>query len=264
MKRTEKLTLLLIPLTFATYIVLSKLFLAELYQSLLAWLAQAEAAYFLAYALIGLPMVIAIGVIQRGQFAESVGFNRNLPKGLGLAFLMALPMLIGYAMFFTFNHEITWQKIVRGAVLAGFFEEVYFRVFFFGLMFRYTRLGFFPALLAGALIFASLHLYQSNDPAVMSGIFLTTLLGAGFFAWLYVEWDYNVWLIVGLHLFMNLFWMLFDAGENALGGTLANVFRVITIAVAIGGTLIYKFKLKRPVSVNRRTLWLKQTGRNEL
>jgi uncharacterized protein len=264
MKRTEKLTLLLIPLTFAVYIVLSKLFLAELYQALLAWITESTTAYFLAYVFIGLPMIMAIVVIHPGKFTESIGFNRSLPKGVGLAFLMTLPMLIGYALFFTFNLEIKWQQIVRGAVFAAFFEEVYFRAFFFGLLFRYTRLGFLPALLAGALIFASLHLYQSNDPAVMAGIFLTTLLGAGFFAWLFVEWDYNIWLIVGLHLFMNLFWMLFDAGDNALGGTIANVFRIITIAVAIGGTLVYKFRTKRPILVSRSTLWMKQTGSNEL
>jgi len=47
--------------------------------------------------------------------------------------------------------------------------------------------------------------------------------------------DNNLWVPIGLHLFMNLHWMLFSAGDNALGSIYANVFRAITITFTIVG-----------------------------
>ncbi len=56
---------------------------------------------------------------------------------------------------------------------------------------------------------------------------------------------------------MNLSWMLFEAGENALGPVLSNVFRAFTIAVAILLMLKYKRKRQQNLAVKRDTLWLK-------
>ena len=138
------------------------------------------------------------------------------------------------------------------------------RGFFFGQLFKKTRLGFFPALILSALIFASLHLYQSNDPATMFGIFTTTFLGAGLFAWLYVEWDYDLWLPIGLHFFMNLSWELFSVADNAFGGWSANLIRGLTIVFAVGGTLLYKKYLKIPLAVNRETILIKNQSAKKL
>lgn len=43
---------------------------------------------------------------------------------------------------------------------------------------------------------------------------------------------------IGLHFFMNLWWILFNVGDNALGGFAANVFRVATIAITVIATII--------------------------
>ncbi|MBU2466230.1 MAG: CPBP family intramembrane metalloprotease, partial [Bacteroidetes bacterium] len=166
-------------------------------------------------------------------------------------------MFVGYSLIYEFNATLTYTQVAVGALFAGFFEELYFRAFFFGLLFRYTRLGFIPALLISALIFASLHLYQSEEPAAMAGIFIATLMGAGFFAWLYAEWKFNIWLIVNMHVLMNLSWMLFDAGDNALGPVLSNIFRAVTIASAILTTLWIKKRQQQKLEVNRNTIWLK-------
>ncbi len=66
--------------------------------------------------------------------------------------------------------------------------------------------------------------------------------GAAWFAWLYVEWRNNLWLPIGLHILMNLYWALFDIESNALGGVWANVFRGLTIALSI----IYTLRKKQP------------------
>ncbi len=80
-------------------------------------------------------------------------------------------MLIGYAIVFDFNRNITTDEILVSAVAAGFFEELFFRGFLFGQLYRFSKLGFFPSVVIGALLFASMHLYQSNDAITLAGIF---------------------------------------------------------------------------------------------
>ena len=87
---------------------------------------------------------------------------------------------------------------------------------------------------------------------------MTTFMGAGLFAWLYVEWNYNLWLPVALHFFMNLSWEIFAVSDNALGGLEANLIRGLTVLLAITGTLFYKKKQNIPLAVNRDTLWMKK------
>jgi membrane protease YdiL (CAAX protease family) len=112
--------------------------------------------------------------------------------------------------------------------------------------------------LAGALLFASLHLYQSNEFSTLTGIFITTFSGAVLFAWVMSEWQHNLWVPVFLHFFMNLFWMMFSAGVNALGGWYANIFRAITIALIIVITILYKRRSGERMEINRETLWIKK------
>jgi len=58
---------------------------------------------------------------------------------------------------------------------------------------------------------------------------------------------------------MNLFWLLFSAGDNALGGTYANIFRVLTITAVIVGTIVYKKRRNLPMLINKRTIWMKKS-----
>jgi membrane protease YdiL (CAAX protease family) len=257
MSANSKSAIWLVPLAFAIYILINKLYFAVVYHFLKDY-ADAVLAYFVSYLLVGLPLFVTAIVLFGRQSLEALGMSRSLLKGFGLALLLTLPMFFGYAIVFDFNHDLSWRQMMLGAVFAGFFEELYFRAFFFGLLFRYTRLGFIPSILLGAIIFGSLHLYQSSEIGEMAGIFIMTFLGAGFFAWLYAEWKYNFWFIAWLHTLMNLSWMLFEAGDNALGGVWSNVFRVITIAIAVVVTLrIMKSKHAKP-EVNRNSLWVRK------
>jgi len=62
-------------------------------------------------------------------------------------------------------------------------------------------------------------------------------MGALWFAWLYVEWEENLWLVIFLHTLMNLYWHVFDNSDSdALGGREANIFRAITITITVFAT----------------------------
>ncbi len=211
------------------------------------------------YFLVGIPLFIGVLLIHNFRnFFDAVGINRSIVNGVVFPLICTLPMLIGYAAVFEFDSEITFIGIATGAVFAAFFEELYYRSILFGQIFRFTRIGFIPAIFFGALLFGFGHVYQSQDLSTMIMIFVTTFMGAVLFAWVYVEWQYNLWVPVFLHLFMNLFWMMFSVSDNAFGGLYSNIFRAITIAMAIILTIIYKKRNGLKLEVNRQTLWMRK------
>ena len=105
-------------------------------------------------------------------------------------------MLTGYAVIGTFDREISIDAAVTWIFVAGFFEELIYRGFVFGQLFRYAAWGFLPAALLTALAFGSLHLYQGHDLLSALSAFGVTALGSFFFSWLYVEWNYNLWSVI--------------------------------------------------------------------
>ncbi len=215
-------------------------------------------SYTLTYFIIGIPIFFGTYIINNNyDIFNSLGLSKNILRGLITAFLFAIPMFIGGLIFNKFNTKISIPHLIAGTILAGFFEELYFRGFLFGQIFRNTTFGFLPSIILGAIVFAAAHLYQSQDILTMTGIFITTFMGAVFFAWLFVEWDYNLWVPLFLHTLMNLSWSVFIVSDNALGNITANIFRGLTIAIAIILTIYYKRRRGEKLSVNRNTLLMK-------
>lgn len=111
---------------------------------------------------------------------ECWGVSRGFVRGWCVGLLCVLPMLILNGIF---GHPVlSWQKLIIGAVLAGLWEELIFRGFLFGLLFRYCNWGFVWAALPTTVIFTLGHFYQAHD--LMSGlmVFGVTALGSLFFS----------------------------------------------------------------------------------
>lgn len=174
---------------------------------------------------------------------QRIGIRDGMGEGFFFAFLFTLPMLVGFACIGTTNVS-SWnlELVIVSALLPGFFEEFYFRGFVFGELFKRAKWSFILAAGFNGLVFGLGHIWQGNSWGETIGIFLVTFGGAAWFAWLYVEWRNNLWLPIGLHILMNLYWALFDIESNALGGVWANVFRGLTIALSI----IYTLRKKQP------------------
>jgi membrane protease YdiL (CAAX protease family) len=207
-------------------------------------------SYILTYIIIGTPIYIGTFLISpRENVLTNLGLNHNPIKPFLIALVFSLPMLIGGLLLFKLNPNISFPKLVAGTIVVGFIEELFFRGFLFGQLFKFTKLGFVSSLIIGAVLFASGHLYQSKDNFELVGIFIVTFMGAFLFAWLYVEWNFNLWIPVFLHSLMNLAWHLFEMDETALGGILPNVLRGFTIFIAIFFTIIYKRKNKIELAI---------------
>jgi membrane protease YdiL (CAAX protease family) len=212
-------------------------------------------SYLISYVIICIPVMAGTALIHRKRDVFSpLGLGKNPVMGIVAAVIFTLPMFVGYLAFCSFDRELTLFNLLQATLFAGFFEEVVFRGFLFGQLYRYTRMGFIPATLICALLFAAAHIDIDTGFTAMAGVFAITFLGAAFFAWLYAEWDFNLWVPVFLHTFMNLSWTLFSVSEDATGGWTSNIFRGVTIAAAIAGTILYKRRNGMALVVSRRNL----------
>lgn len=238
-------------------------FLLKNFKLLKPWLdqytQQGLVSYIIAYVLIGTPLFIGAYFVNRNSsIFQSLGLKSNILKGFLFSLLFTLPLFIGGLIFYKPNPEIEVQDMIAGTLIAGLMEELYYRGFLYGLLFKYTKLGFIPSILVGAILFAIGHLYQSQNLGEMIGIFLITFLGAVFFAWLYTEWKFNLWIPIFTHTFMNLAWYVFNIDESALGSLTANILRGLTIAIAILFTFYTKKKQHDKLAIYKATLWMKQ------
>lgn len=254
-------SILIILATFTIYFTLDELYFKALRTWINSYIDIIGISHNIAYALSLLPLIASAYILHKThkKTLESFGLDQSFLKGLVFCLICTLPILLGYMIVFDFNDKITLTRILINVVAAGFFEEIIFRGFLFGQLFRYTRLGFIPASITGALIFGLVHLYQSDDPMTMLGIFGITFTGSLYFGWVFAEWKYNIWMAVFLHLLMNLYFELFSAGENALGGLYMNIFRLMTMVLVIGLTIYYKRRNKLPFEINKNSWWMKKS-----
>ena len=184
------------------------------------------------------PIIVTALLFGKSSALDKLGLNRSVLKGLGFAFAVTLPLPLIYA--FTTPIEGTTEiipNLLHYAIFAGTAEEVLYRCFLFGLLFRTARWGFLPAALLGAVIFGIGHIYQGNSVIESAGVFLITFIGALWWAWLYVEWNYNAWVPIGFHIFMNGWFQIFVVSETALLPIAGEVTRACVVLLSIVLTL---------------------------
>lgn len=187
-------------------------------------------------------LILTAVVIKPKELLSFLGLKGSILNGFCISLICVLPLFILFQTIGSFNSDTTLSLILRKSIFPGFMEEFMFRAFMFGLLFRYAKTGFFWALILPALLFGSLHLYQGHDVISSLAAFGVTFIGAVYFSWMYVEWNYNLWIPVGLHILMNGAWVMFsmEGTEVAAGGLISNIARVISILLAIIITIWYK------------------------
>ncbi len=198
-----------------------------------------------------IPVLLAVGYLFgfRDVF-KNIGLQKGFLTGLLFSVVAVLPMLISSAVVGQLNEDLDMGSLIHKTAIAGFMEEFLFRGFLFGILFRKLGWGFVPASILGAMIFGIGHIYQGSTFLEMMGVFFVTAAGAVWLAWLFIEWDGNLWVPIFLHILMNLSWVLFEVSNNALGGFYSNLFRLITIAMTVVVTIYYHKKRGLRISKN--------------
>jgi len=254
----KNLNLLVLFLFFGIYFILDYLFFATVQSRITNCVHNRFLGHVLTYSISLLPLLLGTMLLKPMGLTgllDKFGLNRSFIQGVSFGMLTTLPMFLGYVFIFPFNRHIDPNSFLINSVSSGFFEEIIFRAYFFGLVFRYTRLGFIPAIFTTSLIFAFLHLYQSQDLGELILIFGITFLGSILFCWLYAEWKFNLWVPIALHIFMNSGWMIFDVADTAAGNRWSNFFRFFTIVCAITWTVLQQ--RRTGLQIKGKNLWLK-------
>lgn len=207
-----------------------------------------------------LPTAIITGFLYGfNNLFYNIGIQKGFRIGLLFSIITVLPMFISSAIIGQIGEDLKMLQLIQQTLFAGFMEEYLFRGFLFGILFRKLHWGFIPASILGALIFGLGHIYQGSAFLETTGVFFITSIGAIWFAWLYIEWNNNLWIPIFLHIIMNLSWGLFEVSSNALGGFYTNLFRIITITLTIIITI--KFNKKNGLRINRKNLIVNNINR---
>ncbi len=216
------------------------------------------AAHLTAYLVTLIPLILTLKIIlPKRKISDLLSLDKPLIKGLAVAFIGTLPMLTGYLIHFKMAQKIDFESLFINTASSAFFEEIIFRAFLIGILYRFTRLGFLSAALLGSLLFAQVHLYQSQNVAELTEILAITFLGSLFFAWSYFESGYNLWTAIFLHFLMNLYWEIFTVSENVSGNLYGNLYKFSSIAVTVGILIYYKRKNKIPFEITWKSLFIK-------
>ncbi len=191
------------------------------------------------------PVVLtAIALFGKDAFKIS-GVMGSPLKGFFIGLTCCIPLFIIFSFTYSLNENFDLYRAYRMALLSGFFEELIFRTFFFGALFGLLKWKFWPAVLLNAAIFSYGHLYQANDFLSSFLTIVVTGIGAIWFAWLYIRWNYSIWLPATLHILMNFSWHLFEVADGtAGGGIISYVGRASVILISIIITLKYTSKMK--------------------
>ena len=98
-------------------------------------------------------------------------------RGFIYAFVCVLPMLLYAVVFGKWNSNSSLWYLFNATVIAGFFEELFFRGILMGQLFRYAKWGFVPSMLIASVIFGIGHIYQGAD--LVSSILAGVVTGLG-------------------------------------------------------------------------------------
>ena len=209
---------------------------------------QRTLASFVMHLIVCMPIVVVLFLLHRPKdLFYQLGFGGNFITGTVFALISTLPLFIAFPIIGEFNNGLTLDKLIRSTVIVALFEEIIFRGFIFGQLFRYCKISFGWSVLIPSVLFGSLHLYQGHDLISSLMAFGVTFLGGLYFSWIYVKWNFNLWCPIGMHFFMNLSWQLFVVEGNsvAAGGIISNVFRILSVALAVIITNIYQKRFDR-------------------
>jgi membrane protease YdiL (CAAX protease family) len=147
-------------------------------------------------------------------------------RGLAFGLICTLPMFA--ALLLSPRKPFDPDLAFGSGVLGPFAEELLFRGFLFGVLWRATRWPAPAAIAVSALLFGFAH--QVNV--------LPMVAGGAVLGWIAYRWN-SLWPAVAMHGCMNLWWDL-TRGEHfrpALGPDLMSIAQLLSVGLAVAATL---------------------------
>jgi membrane protease YdiL (CAAX protease family) len=169
--------------------------------------------------------IMTAGRLSLHESWRALGLESGI-AGYRFGFLATLPMAV-IVLFFALG-RLDSDDLVGSVVLGPFAEEVLFRGFLFRRLLFDAGWRPLSAMGASAALFGLAHLGTPGQ-----GFFDLLILGAGgvAFAWICYRWD-SLWPAIGLHSFINFWWVLSDSGPQA-NARLVSVGHLLSIATAL-------------------------------
>jgi membrane protease YdiL (CAAX protease family) len=167
--------------------------------------------------------IMASGRVSLHESWRALGLDGET-RGYTFGLLATLPMAA--VVVFVALGRLDSDELVGSVLLGPFAEEVLFR----GYLFR--QLHFACGWHAGTAIAASAALFglgHIGTPGTGAADVVILTAGGGMFAWICYRW-HSLWPAIGLHSFINLWWVLADAGpsRNALFTSVGHLLSVLT------------------------------------
>lgn len=201
-------------------------------------------------------IIVSLYILHKNNIIgiiTELGLKEGFTKGFLLGLIATLPMTMSSVILFKFSNNLFSYDTLVAVFIAPIMEEILFRGYLFGQLFKKERWGFIPASIIASLFFGIGHLYQTHNLSSAFGTFLITFIGSAWFAWLYIEHNSNLWIPIWLHILMNLSWIIFQTNvPGAIGTNITNLFRLITIIITIIYTI--RYSKKYGFKVNKRNL----------
>jgi len=167
----------------------------------------------------------------------------RVAAALGFALLCSTPMLI-LGLRCGVSDSAAPLDLLYTAAIWPLAEEILFRGYAFGLLVRRSGWNVWAAAAVTAAVFGAVHLLNEEVQVhELAGQLLSVgLIAAGgvVFAWLYYRWRFNLWVAVGLHGLMNLWYALFAMADTPIGSTWLIAARVAVAAIAVASTEVYQ------------------------
>ena len=195
---------------------------------------------WLLFCLIG--VYVALRISPWRAFRE-FGLAASVGKGVFVGFIATLPMLVPFVFIAKVRADADALFLVFTATIWPLGEEILFRGYTFRQLHRRAGWNLWVAAAATGLIFGLVHLVQAavqNQPLVgqLGSVAMMSSLSM-LSCWVFTRWNDNLWLLVSLHGFMNLWWAVFDISENPLGGWFPNLMRLASVLLIVVLTLRY-------------------------
>lgn len=182
------------------------------------------------------------GRVAPWRLVGLTGLTAPILKPLLWAAILFVPSLTIAAMATSPATNFTGQGLFWQGLGFPVIEEVLYRGLAVAALIRWAGWPWPAACLPPAVFFGLVHMGQGAELMEVAGIVAITGLGGLLFGWLFVRWGFNLWPPILLHVGLNSQWILFDLGENALGGMLGNGLR---LAVVLGAIVLTFFMAPR-------------------